>query len=102
MEDQVKQEVIDAEGDRLPTTCDVFSIKREESLAENVRVDGSYQVTNTDVLEYEEIKIEEFDVDKALLQRERAVASQPVGAGQVTSRYLTLLCYEHSCSQYDF
>ena len=129
MEVHVKQEVIDREGDRLPISCDVLSIKREESPTENVLVDVSYQAarsdvlqyqkiqiepfhvlsikredsptegipvdannlaTRTDVLEYEEIKIVEFDIDKALLERERAVSSQPVDAGQVISRYLTL------------
>ena len=135
MEVQVKQEDTDSEGDRLPTICDVFSIKREESLTENVLVvDGSYRstrsdvlkyeeikiepfdvlstkrehspiqdipvgtnnlTTRTDVLEYEEIKIEEFDVDKARSERERAASSQPVCAGQVMSKYLTIFCYDH-------
>ena len=62
MEVQVKQEDTDSEGDRLPTICDVFSIKHEESSIENVLVDGGYQSTHSVVFKYEEIKIEPFDV----------------------------------------
>ena len=73
MEVRVEQEVVDMDGDRLPTICDAFPIKCEESLTETV-----------------------LDVDKALLERARAVTSQSVVAGQVMSRYLTS-CYDRSC-----
>ena len=129
MEIQVTQDVMDSECDRLPTICGAYSIKREESPTTDVRVAGSHPATCSDVmryeeiktekfdvlsikcedipvktdslatcmdvLEYEKIKIEEFDIDKALLERERAAFSQPVGAGQVMSSNLTILCYEH-------
>ena len=74
---------------------DVLSLTREHSPTDDIPVVTNNLATCTDILEYEEIKIEEFDVDKALLERERAASSQPVGAGQVMSRYLTILCYEH-------
>ena len=83
---QVKQEVMDQEESRLPTICDVFCPKREESPTDNVRLDGSYQATHTDVVKCEEMDIKEFNLDKAHFERERAVSSQPVVAGQVKSR----------------
>ena len=94
MEVQVKQEVIDTQVDGLPAISDVFSIKREEPPTENVRADGSH--TDLHLLEYEQITIEKFDVDTAVLERERALSSQPGGAGQVKPRYVTSR-HEHSC-----
>ena len=84
MATQIKQEAIEYDEQCLPTICDVFSVKREDIKTEEVCAAGSpedsCQEHNTtapalgEACEYEEIKIEEFDIDKALLERERRLS----------------------------
>ena len=101
METPIKQEVIESEDHCLPTICDVYSIKREDLTNDDARNPGNSedlcQTNNTgaslalvETCSYDEIKIEEFDIDKALLERERVLSVVLVRCDQVSSSIDTL------------
>ena len=101
MEAPIKQEVTESEYHCLRTICDVYSIKREDVTDADTRSAGSSeelcQANNTDaslapgkICSYDEIKIEEFDIKKALLERERVLSVVLVRCDQVSSFIDTL------------
>ena len=69
----MKQEVIESQEIDQILIDNIFSIKREYSPTEDVQTDASVQASSHEA-NYDEIKIEEFDIDKALLQRAGAVS----------------------------
>ena len=77
MEIQIKQEIIVKDECHLSINYDTNNIKREDSPVEATDEDY-YQVYKC-----EEVKIEEFKVDEAPLERDRPVPLQSVDDNQV-------------------
>ena len=101
METPIKQEVTESEDHCAPTICDVYSIKREDltnDAACNTANNEELCQTNSagaslargETCSYDEIKIEEFDIKKALLERERVLSVVLVRCDQVSSSIDTL------------
>ena len=104
METPIKQEVTEADERGLPALCDVYCIKREDIKDEAACDTGNNEElcqTNStgaslalgETCSYDEIKIEEFDINKALLERERVLSVVLVRCDQVSS-YIDTLPYD--------